>query len=44
MWIAEEPYEQIAEALGISVGAVKSRVFRAVRLLRSKLQRLGVEP
>jgi RNA polymerase sigma-70 factor, ECF subfamily len=42
--IEEEPYEQIAEALGISVGAVKSRVFRAVRLLRRKLQRLGVEP
>ncbi len=42
--IEEEPYEQIAEALGISAGAVKSRVFRAVRMLRRKLQRLGVEP
>ena len=42
--VEEESYEQIAEALGISVGAVKSRVFRAVRLLRRKLKRLGVAP
>lgn len=41
--VEEEPYEQIAEGLGISVGAVKSRVFRAVRLLRRKLKGLGVE-
>jgi DNA-directed RNA polymerase specialized sigma24 family protein len=34
----------IAEALGISVGTVKSRVFRAVRLPRGDLQRMGVEP
>ena len=42
--VEEESYEQMAEALGISVGAVKSRVFRAVRLLRGKLKGLGVEP
>src|SRR5712691_5472107 len=42
--VEEESYEQIAEVLGISVGAVKSRVFRAVRLLRRKLKSLGVEP
>jgi len=42
--VEEESYEQIAEGLGISVGAVKSRVFRAVRLLRRKLKGLGVEP
>jgi RNA polymerase sigma factor (sigma-70 family) len=42
--IEEEPYEDIAEALGIPVGTVKSRVFRATRLLRKKLKRLGVEP
>lgn len=42
--IEEEPYEDIAEALGIPVGTVKSRVFRAARLLREKLKRLGVEP
>jgi RNA polymerase sigma factor (sigma-70 family) len=42
--VEEESYEQIAEALGISAGAVKSRVFRAVRLLRGKLKGVGVEP
>ena len=42
--VEEESNEKIAEALGISVGAVKSRVFRAVRLLRRKLKGLGVEP
>jgi RNA polymerase sigma factor (sigma-70 family) len=42
--VEEESYAQIAEALGISIGAVKSRVFRAVRLLRRKLKGLGVEP
>jgi RNA polymerase sigma-70 factor (ECF subfamily) len=42
--VEEESYKQIAEALGISVGAVKSRVFRAVRLLRRKLKGLGMEP
>jgi len=42
--IEEQSYEEIAGALGISAGAVKSRVFRAVRLLRRKLKRLGVEP
>lgn len=42
--IEERPYEEIAEALGISVGGVKSRVFRAVRELRAKLKRMGLEP
>ncbi len=42
--IEEQPYDEIAAAVGISVGGVKSRVFRAVRLLRKKLKRLGVEP
>jgi len=42
--IEETPYPLIAEALGISVEAVKTREFRAVRLLRKKLKRLGVEP
>ncbi len=36
--IEERPYQEIAEALGTSVGAVKLRVFRAVRLLRKKLK------
>jgi RNA polymerase sigma factor (sigma-70 family) len=42
--VEEESYEQIAEGLGISVGAVKSRVFRGVRLLRRKLKGLGIKP
>lgn len=42
--IEEKPYEEIAEALGISVGAVKSRIFRAVRRLRKELKALRVEP
>jgi len=36
--IEEQPYSEIAEGLGISVNGVKSRVFRAVRILRKKLE------
>jgi RNA polymerase sigma-70 factor (ECF subfamily) len=39
--VEEEPYEEIASALGISVNAVKVRVFRGVRSLRKELSRLG---
>jgi RNA polymerase sigma factor (sigma-70 family) len=42
--IEELQYEEIAEALGISVSAVKVRVFRAVRILREELKREGIEP
>lgn len=42
--VEERPQEEVAEALGISSGAVKSRVFRATRLLRKKLKRMGFEP
>jgi RNA polymerase sigma-70 factor (ECF subfamily) len=42
--IEEEPYKEIGEALGISTGAVKLRVFRALRLLRRELKRQGIEP
>ncbi len=42
--IEEQPYKEIAEALGISAGAVKVRVFRALRLLRKELNRQGVKP
>jgi RNA polymerase sigma-70 factor, ECF subfamily len=42
--VEEKPYQEIADALGISVGAVKLRVFRAVRVLRKQLNRLGVRP
>ena len=41
--IEEEPYAEIAEALSISAALVKIRVFRAVRMLRKKLNSLGVE-
>ena len=42
--VEERPYDEIAGALGTSVGAVKLRVFRAVRMLRQQLNRLGVRP
>ncbi|MGH9410813.1 MAG: RNA polymerase sigma factor [Vicinamibacterales bacterium] len=38
--IEDEPYDVIADALGISVAAVKVRVFRAVRQLRRDLAHL----
>jgi RNA polymerase sigma-70 factor, ECF subfamily len=40
--IEEEPYDNIAEAAGISASLVKIRVFRAVRMLRKKLSSLAV--
>jgi RNA polymerase sigma-70 factor (ECF subfamily) len=40
--VEEEPYEEIAQALGISVNAVKVRVFRGVRILRKELEKTGV--
>ncbi len=42
--VEEEPYERIAEALGISESAVKVRVFRGVRILRKTLSQAGVHP
>jgi RNA polymerase sigma factor (sigma-70 family) len=42
--IEEMPYREIAETLDISPGAVKLRVFRALRLLRKSLKEMGVEP
>ncbi len=42
--IEETPYAEIADALGISVNGVKSRVFRAVRMLRRGLEKRGVRP
>ena len=42
--VEEVPYAEIADALGLPVGTVKSRVFRAVRRLRSELTALGVRP
>lgn len=40
--IEEQPYAEIADALGLPIGTVKSRVFRATRALREELARLGV--
>jgi RNA polymerase sigma-70 factor (ECF subfamily) len=42
--IEERPYQEIADALGVSTGAVKVRVFRARRFLRKELKRQGIEP
>jgi RNA polymerase sigma-70 factor (ECF subfamily) len=42
--VEEQPHKMIAEALGISVTAVKLRVFRALRLLREDLERQGIRP
>jgi len=42
--IEEKPYSEIAAALGISVEAVKSREFRAVRLLRKRLSEMDIQP
>lgn len=42
--IEERPHREVAEALGISVIAVKLRVFRALRLLRKDLQQQGITP
>src|ERR1022692_3680181 len=40
--IEEQPYKEIAGTLGISTGAVKLRVFRALRLLRRELIQQGI--
>ena len=42
--VEEQPHREIAAALGITVGAVKLRVFRALRLLRKDLEQQGITP
>jgi RNA polymerase sigma factor (sigma-70 family) len=42
--VEEKPHKDVAMALGISVAAVKLRVFRALRLLRKDLERMGITP
>ncbi len=42
--VEELPNKEIGEALGISVAAVKLRVFRALRMLRKDLQQQGITP
>ena len=42
--VEEQSHKEIAAALGISVGAVKLRVFRALRLLRKDVKKQGITP
>lgn len=41
--IEELPLAEIADALGVPLGTVKSRLFRATRDLRQQLTRLGIQ-
>jgi RNA polymerase sigma-70 factor (ECF subfamily) len=41
--IEEQPHGEIARALNISTAAVKSRLFRAIRFLRRKLENLDAK-
>jgi RNA polymerase sigma factor (sigma-70 family) len=42
--IEEQPYTEIADALNLPLGTVKSRVFRAVRILKRELAHMGIQP
>ena len=42
--IEERPYQEIADALEISISAVKMRISRAVRQLRASLEKMGIRP
>jgi RNA polymerase sigma-70 factor (ECF subfamily) len=42
--VEEQPYADIADALDLPVGTVKSRVFRAIRALRRELAVMGIRP
>ncbi|HEY2858677.1 MAG TPA: sigma-70 family RNA polymerase sigma factor [Terracidiphilus sp.] len=42
--IEEQSHKEIADALGITVAAVKLRVFRATRKLRNDLEQTGIRP
>ena len=41
--IEDRPYEEIAQALGKPVGAIRTRVFRAIRQLRKELKLMGID-
>lgn len=42
--VEEQPHKEVAAALGISIAAVKLRVFRALRMLRKDLEEQGIRP
>jgi RNA polymerase sigma factor (sigma-70 family) len=42
--IEERPHKEVANALGISTAAVKLRVYRAMRRLRTDLEQQGIRP
>jgi RNA polymerase sigma-70 factor (ECF subfamily) len=42
--IQDWPHHEIADALGLSPSAVKSRAFRAMKLLKAAFRREGIEP
>lgn len=42
--IEQQPYTEIADALHVPLGTVKSRVFRAIQSLKKELARLGIRP
>lgn len=42
--IEERPLAEIADALDVPLGTVKSRLFRATRALRQELRRRGIQP
>lgn len=43
-FIEEMPQAEIAQAMGLSLSAVKTRIFRAARQLRGELSRQGIHP
>ena len=42
--IEERSYQEIADALGKPIGTIRTRVFRAIRLMRKHLNHVGVKP
>lgn len=43
-FVEQCPLAEIADALDVPLGTVKSRLFRATRALRAELTRLGIQP